>query len=145
MYKRCICEISLCIIKLKSFKMMSLFQNNNVIRTDDQQHDDALNWCRIFLTSLQHKVSSLSFSQDRWMQDYLGDFRQRLDRRADALGGRVREKHGRHRQGKWGWRSRGRGMMPALCCACACVQCSRLLRSTWNRYTLEILYIQLFF
>lgn len=80
--------------------MMSLFQNNHVIRTDDQQHDDALNWCRIFLTSLQHNVSSLSFSQDRWMQDYLGDFRQRLDRRADALGGRVREKHGHHRQGK---------------------------------------------
>lgn len=26
------------------------------------------------------------------MQDYLCDFRQRLDRRADALSGRVREK-----------------------------------------------------
>lgn len=35
-------------------------------------------------------VSTLSCSRDRWMQDYLGDFRQRLDGRADALGGRER-------------------------------------------------------
>lgn len=46
-------------------------------------------------------VSSLSFSQDRWMQDYLGDFRQRLNGRADAAhGGRVREKHARHTERK---------------------------------------------
>lgn len=52
-------------------------------------------------TSLQRNVSSQSVSQDRWMQDYLCDFRQRLDRRADALSGSVREKHGRHIQGKY--------------------------------------------
>lgn len=33
MYKRCICEMSLCVIKFKSFKMMSLIQNNQVIMT----------------------------------------------------------------------------------------------------------------
>lgn len=49
---------------------------------------------------LQHRVSSPTFPQDRWIQDYLGDFRQRLDGRADALSGRVREKHGRQGKGK---------------------------------------------
>lgn len=28
--------------------MMSLFQDNHVIRFDDQQHNDVLKWCRIF-------------------------------------------------------------------------------------------------
>lgn len=45
-------------------------------------------------------MSAMSFSQDRWAQDYLSDFRQRLDRRADALSGRVREKRGCQCQGK---------------------------------------------
>lgn len=112
MYKRCICEISMCIIKFKQFKMLSLFQHNHVISIYHLQHHGAVNWCCwvvgffcvcfFFFTSLQRNVSALSFSQDRWMQDYLRDFRQRLDRRADALSGRVREKHGRHRQGKCG-------------------------------------------
>lgn len=97
MYKRCICEISMCIIKFKQFKMVSLFQLHHVIRIYHLQHHDAF-----FFTSLQRNVSALSFSQDRWMQDYLRDFRQRLERRADALSGRVREKHGRHSKGKCG-------------------------------------------
>lgn len=45
MYKRCICEISLCIIKFKQFKMMSLFQHNHVIRIYHLQNDESLNWC----------------------------------------------------------------------------------------------------
>lgn len=58
------------------------------------------------ISMVMHNISAdfrilESFSQDRWMKDYLGDFRQRLDGRADAaLGGRVREKHARHTERK---------------------------------------------
>lgn len=45
MYKRCICEISMCIIKFKQFKMVSLFQHNHVIGIYHLQHHDAVNWC----------------------------------------------------------------------------------------------------
>ena len=41
MYKRCICEISMCIIKFKQFKMVSLFQLHHVIRIYHLQHHDA--------------------------------------------------------------------------------------------------------
>lgn len=43
MYKRCICEISLCIIKFKQFKMMSLFQHNHKVRFYHLQDDESLN------------------------------------------------------------------------------------------------------
>lgn len=71
------------------------------------------------------------------MQDYLGDFRQRLDGRADALGGREREKHARHKEEVRLIEQRGRGVtLPHFVCVHArqcvfararvCVTCSIL-------------------
>lgn len=82
------------------------------------KHDDALKWCW-FSDCRCFVFHSLSFSRNRWMQDYRCDFRQRLDRTADALSGRVRGKHGRHRQGKWAWWIRQGLSTPVCMCGAA--------------------------
>lgn len=130
MYKRC--EISLCIIKFKQFKMISLFQHGHVIGIYHVKHDDALHWCWFFFLHHYNVMSalclSLSFSQDRWMWDYLCDFRQRLDRTADALSRRVREQHGRHRWGEYdGPEDR------ASCLLCVLVLCNTKGKKTFKK------------
>lgn len=83
----------------------------------------------IFFNIIPASVSALSCSRDRWTQDYLSDFRQRLDGRADALGGRVREKHARHKEEvrlieQWAWHGSASHCVHACVPAClhACMR-----------------------
>lgn len=52
---------------------------------------------RLNVVHKEYNVFLFLFFQDRWMLDYLCDFRQRLDRTADALSGSMRQPK-RHRE-----------------------------------------------
>lgn len=99
--------------------MMSLFQRNCVIRILSPTAWWRIKMVLVFRLSVLCLSLSLSFSRNRWMQDYRCDFRQRLDRTADALSGRVRGKHGRHRQGMWAWWIRQGLSTPVCVCGVA--------------------------